>query len=732
MEPLVADLDWIMVQDLRVHATLGMDGWERRKLQPVMLNLAAHVNVCAAGESDLLVDSVSYSALAKTAQKFTEGSQHQTTEALVNTLAHVLLREYPIERVRIRVDRPRTLLHAVSAGIEVERTPDDYTEELGDATLYRPTDVIFIKELRLNTIIGVNSWERREKQTVLVSLKVHPDARLRTTASLPRPYNFRTIVRTVTQATENSAYKTVEALASVIARICVERCHVPRITVLAEKPSALLFARAAAVQITRDRDAYDDLAAVPLTAASAEAALQSHRTNLVYIALGSNMGDRVRALQQSLKAMAATCDADVLDTSFLYETAPMYVEDQPMFLNAVCKIRTSLAPEELLRRLKTIEADMGRDFGAIRNGPRPLDLDILFYNNVVLETPTLIIPHPRIAEREFVLRPLCDIALHREHPTLYRTCGQLLDQLMHVDGDLQPPSAVPVIPLGTTVWQRGAHTCIMGILNVTPDSFSDGGKYSDLEHAVNAARAMVEAGANIIDVGGMSTRPGADDVPMDEEAQRAIPVIRALRASGIDCPISIDTFRAEVAKRAIEAGANIINDVSGGDLDANMFPVAAELGVPICVMHMRGTPKTMQSQAEYPAGQLIDEIVGELSERVKRAKKAGISRWNIILDPGLGFAKKAEHSFALLRRLPELTAPGGRLVGFPTLVGPSRKGFVGVATGQKNPADRTWGTAAACTAAVAGGADILRVHDITEMTQSIKVADAVWRNVKPL
>ncbi|KAI9599427.1 Dihydropteroate synthase-like protein [Syncephalis fuscata] len=720
--------DWIMVQDLRVHAILGRDAWERSPTQPVVLSLAAQVDVAKAGKHDRLADSVSYGDLARVAQKFTEASSYRSMEALGNALSHLLLDTYAIQRLRICIEKPRALLHAEAAGIQIERTLADFIPKTSDNDILgrlaiNTTEDNNDERLRLNTIIGINSWERVNKQVVLVHLRVHPDARQRYTSSsaVSSAYNFRTIVHTIAQLVEESNFKTVEALANTIARICIERCHVPKVSVLTEKPSALRFARAAAIQITRCRDDYDDLAAISLAAdAQIKSSEHRQRPHIVYLGIGANLGNRLRAMQSALKRLIEYGDAQIMDTSFLYETEPMYIEEQPMFLNAACKIRTSLPPDQLLVVLKKIEQELGRDFNAIRNGPRVIDLDILFYDNIVLDTPELIIPHPRLSEREFVLRPLCDIALHREHPILYRTNEQLLRQLMYVDGQPCPPTAIQVIPLGRErLWPRGKRTCIMGILNVTPDSFSDGGKYTTSEQAVASAVDMHKAGADIIDLGGMSTRP--------EEMDRVVPVLETLKAQAFTGAISIDTFRASVAERAIRAGAHIINDVSGGELDPEMYATAARLDVPICLMHMRGTPNTMQSMTDYSPDRWLEEMTEELADRVKRALAAGIHRWNIIIDPGLGFAKTFMHNFGLLRRLPELTTAGSYLAGFPVLVGPSRKSFIGRASGEMDAQKRTWGTAAACTAAIAGKADIIRVHDVAEMQQTIKVADAVWR-----
>jgi dihydropteroate synthase len=273
---------------------------------------------------------------------------------------------------------------------------------------------------------------------------------------------------------------------------------------------------------------------------------------------------------------------------------------------------------------------------------------------------------------------------------------------------------------GTLIW--GQKTQVMGILNVTPDSFSDGGMFDSLVGALAQATAMVHQGADILDIGGESTRPGSQPVSESEELQRVVPVIRALRAkpSFDKTPISVDTVKAAVARAAIEAGADFVNDVSGGMADPEMLAVAADLGCPIVLMHMRGTPNTMQQMTEY--GDVVQEVRDRLAELVNQAVAAGVSRDVIAIDPGIGFAKTAMQNLPLLRELRSF-----QTLGCPVLVGVSRKSFLGKILDRPDPKDRLWGTAAACTVAIAGGADILRVHDVAEMADVRSVADAIYR-----
>lgn len=266
----------------------------------------------------------------------------------------------------------------------------------------------------------------------------------------------------------------------------------------------------------------------------------------------------------------------------------------------------------------------------------------------------------------------------------------------------------------------------MGILNLTPDSFSDGGRHNR-DNLRSTILDMINSGVSIIDVGGQSTAPGVQEVSAREETSRVVPAVELIRsmpeARGI--PISIDTYRASVASGAIAAGADIVNDVSAGLLDEEMLPTVARLGKTICLMHMRGTPQTMNELTAYPEG-LVPTVAKELLARVAAAEEAGIRRWRIILDPGIGFAKTTSQNLELLRHLDDLRHWPG-LESLPWLVGASRKRFIGKITGVQEPAQRVWGTAATVAAAVQGGADIIRVHDVGEMAKVTAMSDAIWR-----
>lgn len=262
----------------------------------------------------------------------------------------------------------------------------------------------------------------------------------------------------------------------------------------------------------------------------------------------------------------------------------------------------------------------------------------------------------------------------------------------------------------------GPGPFLMGIVNATPDSFSDGGRYLDPEAARAHALRLVSEGADLLDVGGESTRPGAPDVPVAEELRRVVPVLEAIRAAGCTAPISVDTRKAAVARAALAAGADLVNDVSAL-ADPGMAEVVASSGAPLVLMHMRGTPADMASRAVY--ADVCAEVERELGEALARAVRLGIPEERIVLDPGLGFAKRPEHNLRLLAALPRL-----RRLGRPLLVGPSRKSFIGQASGA-DVGDRLPGTLAAVTACVLAGVELVRVHDVAPARQAALVAAAI-------
>ena len=264
----------------------------------------------------------------------------------------------------------------------------------------------------------------------------------------------------------------------------------------------------------------------------------------------------------------------------------------------------------------------------------------------------------------------------------------------------------------------GEYTHVMGILNVTPDSFSDGGHYLDADRAVAHAKAMVVEGATLIDIGGESSRPGAVPVPAEEELSRVVPVIRAL-AGAVDVPLSVDTYKACVARHALEAGAHLVNDITALHGDAEMAAVVAEMEAGVILMHIQGTPRTMQLAPHYD--DVVDEIRQWLQARVQLAEASGIAPERIIADPGIGFGKTTAHNLEILKRLNAF-----RELGKPMLIGTSRKAFIGTVLDLPLE-ERGEGTVATVCWAIAHGADIVRVHDVKAVSRAARMTDALYR-----
>ena len=283
-----------------------------------------------------------------------------------------------------------------------------------------------------------------------------------------------------------------------------------------------------------------------------------------------------------------------------------------------------------------------------------------------------------------------------------------------MQGKLSPKGSALITRHGDIDFER--RTALVGVLNVTPDSFSDGGRYLDPENAIARGVKLAEEGADLIDIGGESSRPGARPVSAEEELERVVPVIRGLRRA-LSVPLSIDTYKARVARVAIEEGVDVVNDISAMRFDPEMVRVIAAAKVPVVLMHMQGTPRTMQERPYYR--DVVEEVKGFLQKRIEFALESGVGPEQILVDPGIGFGKELEHNLALLRGLPALAS-----LGRPILVGPSRKTFIGKILGV-GPEERLEGSLAAAVAAVLAGANMIRIHDVREARRAIGIADAL-------
>ncbi|KAH7337582.1 Dihydropteroate synthase-like protein [Rhizoctonia solani] len=718
--------DLIIIDGLSIHTTLGASHWPRpgveQKIQPLVLSIAVPLSLAQSGTFDNLDESVSYGSICKVAEACaSQKGKFSSVESLSTGLADACFGSFKsIHEVQSVIEKRRALLHAKGAGVKSVRLRDGTEKQ-----------TYFVRELELSTIIGLHPWERVEKQFVRINLEwtLAPNTTLP-----PTGFDFRSLVARVSDFILASSYQTVESLAAAIAQVTLQTGqHIDEVTVRVGKPSALMMADTAAVQITRNLSDFG-FSAPSLSAALEFTPLEGQ--HVAILALGSNMGDRFVNIEKGLRALEKE-GVKVVDTSYLYETKAMYHEDQASFVNGVCAISTSLSPTKLIALLKRVEAEAGRT-PTFKNGPRVVDLDIIFYDdtsvNITEGEFPLQIPHPRLQEREFVLRPLSDIIPAYTHPSEQKSVQTLLSALPSFD-----PHMHRVMPLNATghptasaetqhpYWTWGSKTYLMATLNTTPDSFSDGGDNIHTPDAIQTspalqyARSSLSQGADILDVGGYSTRPGAAAVSPEDEIARVVPVVRVIRQAGIQVPISVDTFRAEVARAALMAGANWINDIRAGrgeypnstfSQSENMFSVAHEFGCPIVLMHSR---QLANDDKLYPSG-TIAGVRHELGTQIAAALESGIRRWNIIADPGYGFSKSVSGNLDLVKNLKRLVDPaesGRALRNLPILAGTSRKSYLGLILGGKD--------------GVPAGADVVRVHNVEAMKGVVAVADRIWR-----
>lgn len=319
------------------------------------------------------------------------------------------------------------------------------------------------------------------------------------------------------------------------------------------------------------------------------------------------------------------------------------------------------------------------------------------------------------------------------HPILQVTSRVLLQRIKdsEIGNGIQSPTGIKRVlpfPKLETGWEWKRKTLVMGILNTSLDSFSEPG-IPDCDMGVKAALKMEVEGADVIDIGAVSRRPGStENLSTEDEIQALVSLIRLARVRGLKIPISVDVFKSEVAEAAIRAGGNIVNDVGMGVRDPEMIQVVSELGVPIIFMHTRGDCRTMLGNTVYKCDDVVQEVIHELHQVVQKALEAGVFRWNIIIDPGIGFAKNGEQNMEILRNLSKFNEEGSLLANYPILSGASRKKFIGTLTGVKEPSKRLIGSLAAVAGSISTGADMVRVHDVPETIELIKFSDAFWRN----
>ncbi|CAN6476874.1 unnamed protein product [Victoria cruziana] len=453
----------------------------------------------------------------------------------------------------------------------------------------------------------------------------------------------------------------------------------------------------------------------------------------VVIALGSNVGNRIHNFDKAISLMKKL-GITITKHACLYETEPAYVTEQPLFLNSAIRGFTKLGPHELLKVLKQIEKEMGRTEG-IRYGPRPMDLDVLFYGKYRIKSEILSVPHERIWERPFVVAPLIDLLGNTVDTDCAATWHSFSGQFGGIsevwkklggDSSIGKEGLRRVLPVGDQLWDWSKRTHVMGVLNLTPDSFSDGGKFISVDAAVAHVRLMISEGADIIDIGAQSTRPLAPKVSAEEELNRLMPVLKTI----LNIPeaegkfFSVDTYYSEVASEVAAAGVHFVNDISGGRLDTNMFSVVAGLRSPFIMMHMRGNPSTMQNAENVSYEDVCKEVANELYSRVEEAELSGIPSWRIIIDPGIGFSKTVQQNLELLMGIQtirkEIACKSLAVSHAPMLIGPSRKSFLGKICNRSDATERDPPTIASVTAGILAGANIIRVHNVKDNLDAAK------------
>ncbi|CDK26867.1 unnamed protein product [Kuraishia capsulata CBS 1993] len=761
---LAAKKDTVFVDGLKIDAITGRDFWNRPVPQPLAVSLTLGADLKEAAATDDLRYSLNYAVVSsKVLDHFRSHSNVNfgSIERIAEEAVRLALDACGTDVARVGVESEKSEIRCRAMEVELERSLSD-----GKLTSVSP-DVVSVHDLQLLTVIGVFTFERYQRQIVRISLKMEYGAPL--TSIKARYFDA---VKQVVDYVENSNFKTVEALVSNVASLVMTvDPNVDACTAEVTKPNAILASDGVGVSVTRLRSEIAPVREIDTANKTSETGAHafsipnlnksttfdesSDAIHIAYLAFGSNQGNQVKNIQQALQALEKR-GVEVLNSSTLYVSKPMYYLDQPDFVNGAVKVKTTLSPHELLRTVKAIEyEDMGR-VKKIENGPRAIDLDILLYDGTIVDDPDLKIPHIGIVDRSFVLAPLCELVGPDEiHPVTAEPFHDHLAQILkkEVDRSVQTSSdLLNVVPIPRLVekydgsgkgslqglrfdtFGNSGKTKVMGILNVTPDSFSDGGSNDSAEKVLAKVQEMFLAGVEIIDIGGCSTRPGSDQPSEKEELDRVIPAVKLIRSEakydGI--LISVDTYRSQVAKQSLAEGADIINDVSGGLFDEQMYSVVAAAGAPYIVGHLRGDIATMAKLNQY--GDLVQETCDELAILVDRAITAGIRRWQLMIDPGLGFSKASTQNLEIIRRTPEMKKYGStiedRFVSFarlPFLLGPSRKKFIGELTDVSVAKDRVVGSVAAVMACISYGSDMVRVHDFKETKEACAVGDAIYR-----
>lgn len=596
-------------------------------------------------------------------------------------------------------------------------------------------ETLVIDNIQVYAFLGCRDAERSQPQSVILRVEVtYPKI---PQECLPK-INTQSLILSIIRSVQKGIYNTMECLTNAIVSFIEERYCFIKVHVFLQKPHGAKGAFSSGVRIER---ATDHLGLLNRRFLQVDDACHP---NIAYLSLGSNAEDGLSNIHQALHLLKRDKSVAIIDSSFLYRSK--YDGSLPVkrvdFLNVAIKICTSYDPAELLGAVKNIELSLGK-IKLEDSDDRKIDLDIIFYNNIVIETSSLAIPHSRMHRREWVLRPLADIDPFFIHPCYSVSVTYLLESLLRrqdyripagLDSEDIPCLGVErVIQLGDSLyrWDAPGRPLIMGVLNATPDSFSDGGLHFDPEAAKKRALEMIDQGVDIIDIGGVSTRPGADEVEESVEYSRVIPVLETVREANRNIAISIDTTTPSVARECLKRGASFINTTLQTQETPEMYELVASSNVPIILMHSRGTPKTMASLvSDTRASNLLQDISKETKAILAEARRRGIYKWNIILDPGVGFAKTPEQNLDIISEYHKHYP----FSAYPCLVGHSRKSFIQkLSLAPSGPKDCShhpalWGTLASTSILCQNKTFIIRVHDIPENASIAKLHELVNGN----
>lgn len=769
--------DRVYVQNLRVpKVVVGLNSWNVVQPQDVNVTLKMDTDFSKASENDDLNYSLNYAVISRDIGQKLSSKNFESLIEMGSFLSQHLLTQYQgIESMALTCDLLQGDIRCKNISVEISKDRD--SEER----------LLLLRNIEVLTLIGVFTFERLQKQYVTLDIAVP----LNTIES--QSIDYRLIIKDVWSYIEQTNFKTVESLVERTSQLLIQKHKLDTVTVKVIKLNAITDTDGVGVSCVRNAKDFSGMSPV-VAQLKEEETLQAHSNyetannatfnlpvsvvkrenyndSIAYVAFGSNMSYKLENIVVGLEELANVDGNVLLDCSSMFESEPMYFEDQDLFYNGIIKLQTNLPPHELLKLCKKIEYEILQRVKKFDNGPRTIDLDIVMYldnknENVVLNTPDLIIPHPRMLERGFVMAPLCEvIPSNMKHPISTEPLLDHLEQLKESPFGLGLHKILPLknnssikfnLPacsssksdVTITKQKHSFPMCPMYVVNVTPDSFSDGNQdLINYDEKICEISGQVEKALNIypemekiiVDIGGCSTRPNSVQPSGEEELLRVAPLLELLNKDTelrSKIVVSLDTYRPQVARKMINY-IDIINDIGGDTLgksssgeDSLWKVVKDHPQVGYVLSHIRGDINTMSKlniysedkNGECPKG-MIEIIASELDNRLKECLKFGVKRWQIILDPGLGFAKVGTQNIQVLQNLHLFKQ---KFPNYPILLGPSRKRFLGAITNELVAANRDVETMALVSKlALDSDCDIVRIHSLTDCVKTLKIIDAL-------